>query len=68
MDLLTLAGNNKYDREVISIVALLDVNENTMISMMGDVDKPEHHIIECRANVKQMVSAMHNGENNTSKL
>jgi hypothetical protein len=42
-------------KEIISIVALLDVDEQSMLNMMGDVNKPEHHIIHCRENVKRML-------------
>jgi hypothetical protein len=42
-------------KEIISIVALLDVDEESMLQMMGDVDKPDHHIIHCRENVKRML-------------
>ena len=42
-------------KEIISIVALLDVDEESMLRMMGDVNKPTHHIIHCRENVKRML-------------
>ncbi len=42
-------------KEIISIVALLDVDEQSMLKLMGDVNKPEHHIIHCRENVKHML-------------
>ncbi len=42
-------------KEIISIVALLDVDEESMLKLMGDVDKPEHHIIHCREHVKRML-------------
>lgn len=42
-------------KEIISIVALLDVDEASMLQMMGGVDKPTHHIIHCRENVKRML-------------
>ena len=44
-----------HEKEVISIVAMLDVDEETMLEMMGDVDQPDHHILHCRANVKKML-------------
>lgn len=44
-----------HQKEIISIVALLDVDEETVIEMMGDVDKPTHHIIHCRENVRQLL-------------
>ena len=47
--------NDPRQKEIISIVALLDVDEPSMLQLMGDVDKPEHHIIHCRANVKHML-------------
>jgi hypothetical protein len=47
--------NDPRQREIISIVAMLDVDEATMLQLMGDVDKPSHHIIHCRENVKRML-------------
>ena len=47
--------DDQREKEIISIVALLDVDEKSMLKMMGDVDKPEHHIIHCRENVKHML-------------
>jgi len=42
-------------KEIIGIVALLDVDEASTLQMTGEVDKPEHHIIHCRENVKRML-------------
>jgi hypothetical protein len=42
-------------KEIIGIVALLDVDERMMLELMGEVSKPEHHIIHCRENVKRML-------------
>jgi len=42
-------------KEIISIVALLDVDEKSMLELMGNSGKPEHHIIHCRENVKHML-------------
>lgn len=50
--------DDPYEREVISIVALLDADEQTMLDMMGDVDKPGHHIIHCRENVRAIVNKL----------
>ena len=54
MELLTQT-NDPRQREVIGIVALLDVDEKSMLNLMGNVDKPEHHIIHCRENVRNLV-------------
>ncbi len=48
-------ANNDEEREIISIVALLDVDDQTLCEMMGDADLPEHHIIHCRENVKKRI-------------
>ena len=53
-----LPSTNVHEKEIISIVALLDVDDDTMLDMMGDVDLPQHHIIHCRKNVKQMLQAI----------
>ncbi|RKX38065.1 MAG: hypothetical protein DRP64_16335 [Verrucomicrobia bacterium] len=52
---LIRATDAPREKEIISIVALLDVDEESMLHMMGDVNKPEHHIIHCRENVKHML-------------
>jgi len=52
---LIRATDDPREKEIISIVALLDVDEESMLHMMGDVNKPEHHIIHCRENVKHML-------------
>ena len=52
---LLKSTDDPHEKEVISIVALLDVDEETMLQMMGNVDKPEHHIVHCRANVKELL-------------
>ena len=44
-----------HQKEIISIANLLDVDECTMIQMMGGVDKPTYHLIHCRENVKHML-------------
>ena len=48
-------AENAHDKEVIGIVAMFDVDEQTMLQLMGDVDKPDHHIIHCRQNVREML-------------
>ena len=47
--------DNPHEKEIISIVAMLDVDEADLLTMMGDVDMPDHHILHCRENVKQML-------------
>lgn len=42
---------------MISAVALLDVDKETMLKMMGDVDMLEHHIIHCLGNLRGIVDA-----------
>ena len=54
LDLLK-STDDPHEKELISIVALLDLDDDTMLRMMGDVDMPEHHILHCRLNVKQML-------------
>lgn len=52
---LIRATDDPREKEIISIVALLDVDEKSMLKLMGDVNQSEHHIIHCRENVKQML-------------
>ncbi|MEN8180135.1 MAG: hypothetical protein ABFS39_16155 [Pseudomonadota bacterium] len=44
-----------HEKEVISIVSMLDVDEATMLELMGDVEMPEHHIMHCRENLKKLL-------------
>ncbi len=52
---LIKSTDDPHEKELITIVALLDVDDDTMLEMMGNVDLPEHHILDCRRNVKQML-------------
>jgi hypothetical protein len=52
---LLKSTDDPHEKEVISIVALLDVDDDTMLEMMGDVEMPKHHILHCRQNVKHML-------------
>jgi len=54
MELLQ-ATTDPREKEIISIVGLLDVDDTTMLEMMGDVEKPEHHILHCRENVRRIL-------------
>ena len=47
--------NDPHEKEIISIVALLDVDDESLLEMMGHIEKPEHHILHCRENVKRML-------------
>jgi hypothetical protein len=35
--------------------SLLDVDEGTMLALMGDVNLPQHHIVHCREHVKRLL-------------
>jgi hypothetical protein len=54
VDLLS-STNDPKEREIISAVALLDVDEQTMLKMMGGVDKPEHHILHCLGHLRGVI-------------
>lgn len=47
---------DSHEREVISIVSMLDLDEDEMLELMGDVEKPVHHIVHCREKLKQMLN------------
>ncbi len=46
------------DKEAISVVALLDADDSTLLQMMGDVDLPDHHILHCREEAKKLVDEL----------
>jgi len=52
---LIRSTTDKHEKEIISIVAMFDLDDKTMLEMMGDVDMPDHHILHCRDNVKRML-------------
>lgn len=54
IDLLDEAKSDE-EKEIVSAVALLDVDDHIMLKIMDSVDMPKHHIIHCRENVKNML-------------
>jgi len=52
---LLQSTDDPHEKEVISIVSMLDVDEDTLLNTMGDVDMPDHHVIQCRENVRRML-------------
>lgn len=50
---------DSHDKEVISIVSTLDVDEATLLTLMGDVEMPEHHILHCRENIINLLGLKH---------
>ena len=55
MELLEMA-ERESDKEAICAVAMFDLDEDSMLEVMGDVSLPDHHIVHCRANVLQELS------------
>ncbi len=54
VDLLN-STTDPEEREIISIVALLDVDEETLLKIMDQVPMPKEHIIDCRQHAKDML-------------
>jgi len=54
LELMNLA-DTESDKEAICVIAMFDLDEELMLEMMGDVNKPEHHIVHCRADVKSQL-------------
>jgi len=52
---LLKSTTDPHEREIISIVALLDVDEATLSRMMGDINMEEHQFLHCREKVKRML-------------
>lgn len=50
--------DDPYKQELISIVALLDVDDDTLLEMMGDVHLPHHHILHCRENARRLLGLL----------
>ena len=47
--------DDPHQKEIISIVALLDVDDESLLNLMKDVDWPDQHIIHCREDVRKML-------------
>jgi hypothetical protein len=54
---LLASTDDPHEKEVIGIVALLDVDEKTMLKMMGELDNPLHYVLHCRERVQDMLKA-----------
>lgn len=55
VELLKSAANT-HDREVISVVALFELDDTSVLKLMGDVNLPEHHILHCREYFREKLS------------
>jgi len=52
LELLALAAN-AHEREVISIVAIFELDDASVLQLMGNVNLPEHHILHCREHFRE---------------
>ncbi len=41
------------EKEAICVIAMFELDEESMLEMMGNVNLPEHHIIHCREYFKK---------------
>jgi hypothetical protein len=55
VELLEMA-ESEADKEAVCAVAMFDLDEDSMLEVMGDVNLPEHHIVHCRAEVQKQLS------------
>ena len=42
-------------REAITVVALVDSDDEILLEIMGDVNLPDHHILHCREHAKKLI-------------
>ncbi len=56
LDLLT-STDDLTEREIISVVALLDVDEDTLLSVVQNVPRDKEYIIKCRNNARSLLDA-----------
>ena len=54
---LMRAARNEDDREMIAVVALLDVDEATLNEAMGAINLPEHSALHCRAELMNRLTS-----------
>ena len=52
---LLRSTTDPHEREIVSIVSLLDVDEATLSQMMGDINMTGHQVLHCREKVKKML-------------
>lgn len=50
---LLASAVDAHEREVISIVAMFELEDASVLQLMGDVNLPEHHILHCREYFKE---------------
>ncbi len=56
IELMDLSAS-EADKEAICAVAMFDIDEKSMLEIMGDVNPPEHHIVHCRAKAQRELEA-----------
>lgn len=61
LDLLASAAN-AHEREVISIVAMFELDDASVLKLMGDVSLPEHHILHCREYFREKLQQCFEGK------
>ena len=49
-------------REIITIVGLLDVDDATLLKMLGNTGLPDHHILHCCENAKKVLLELYEAE------
>lgn len=52
LELMDMA-DTQQDKEAICAIATFDIDEESLLNVMGDIHQPDHHIIHCREKVKQ---------------
>jgi hypothetical protein len=52
---LIKSTNDPHEKEIIGLVGLLDVDEETLLQIMKGVPQTEYHIINCRRHVKKIL-------------
>lgn len=46
---------NPHEKEVISMVAMLELDDDTMVRLMGQINRTDQHILTCRHRIQQML-------------
>ncbi len=52
---LIRSARTSHEKELISIVGLLDVDDELLLKAMCNVNKEEYHIVHCREMVKRIL-------------
>ena len=58
---LLASTDDAQEKEVICIVSMFELDDDSVIRIMGDVNLPEHHILHCREHFREKLQQLFGG-------